>query len=1404
MKMKKILSGVLAAAMTVTAVTVTSWTLSAADDDIPKTSSEINAPEGKETVIAAFKLTDDKGNNAKKEYTSKWEDGAYISLSDTAAYMDETDVYVKVSTTNVGTAGDNNDPLETIVTWSGYETWAPLMQFICQDSSTPFKILFVPTKESTSESAVAYAPISAFSLTNWGGIGGTIQSGNFSKVTLESVELVRVEEEVFDDDPGTETLFKDKDVTWNRQCQGGYWDGDKSLDLSSISFENLGDFVQNGEIIAEWESVKVTKADDNTDITENCQFTIKINCNDTDGKPCYDGIGAYGAKGLTYKTLKLDSKSIVNYAEGKADYTDVAFTYGAEPAGDYSAEKGDKIKVTITGLTIKATTKKDIPATAIKLSSAEESLYVDETVTLKATVTPSGATNKDKMKWQSDKEEVATVDQNGVVTAKGVGNATITVTITSEVTASCEITVSARPVSSVTLTPTTLPLKKGETATLTATVLPTNATDKTVTWTIDGDNKVATIKGNADGTCEVTAVGKGEATITATAGGKTATCAVTVTVPAESVTLDQTTLPLFTGKSATLTATVTPDDTTDTVEWSSGDPTVATIEEKADGTCEVTAVGAGTAVITATAGEAEAAKCTVTVKDPAKEIILDDISIVIGEEQDITYTTDPAKATLSNIEYATGDPTVFTVTDGKVKGVGAGSATLTMTATNEVGTKLEKTCTVTVSAEAIAATAITLLPDTAIELEVEGTKILTATLTPADSTDKITWTSSDETVASVDKTTGATVTVTALKEGTATITAAANETVKATCTVTVTAKTIVVESVTLTPTAATVEEGKTVELTATVNPDNAADKTVTWTTSDPAVATVENGVVTAVKEGTATITATAGTKSATCKITVTKKVIAIESVTLDKETATVEEGETVELTATVMPSDATDKTVTWSSSDDKIATVENGKVTAVKAGEATITATAGGKSAECKITVTAKKADDPKPDDPKPDDPKPDDPKPDDPKPDEDNINISFVDEPYELKVVDATSWSGGEYTKAAQVNIELQISGITYGTTTFGEIKNKTITLNNIVYKSCGIEGVKASDIEVCIYMLHGKDAWEWVGSEAGSMEDTTITWDLSTLAAARAVIPDSSPIQAIGYQINIKGSDVEAIEAMEVGETVKVNGNSGDNESDALWEGSAAQGTAWAWNPAEVAAAKFTAKDAAAGDKITIKFTIDNDASYHQLKIMDGTADHNVLTSIEVNEWGVVEVNEETFSFVLNEADAETLKADGMTVIGYDVTIKLITLEKAATPAPDETTSEEPTPAPSVPEGSFTVPTTSGSSSGDNTAETTTAAPAPAESEQAAPSSTEEDTSTNTTSPLATKDGGDDVQPTESGTPVPDGGNGDAGSEDSADVGNAGAGNAGDKNAATGVTLALIPMIAAAAGVVISKKRK
>ncbi len=206
--------------------------------------------------------------------------------------------------------------------------------------------------------------------------------------------------------------------------------------------------------------------------------------------------------------------------------------------------------------------------------------------------------------------------------------------------------------------------------------------------------------------------------------------------------------------------------------------------------------------------------------------------------------------------------------------------------------------------QAVKVTGISVNP-TSLSLVEGETGSLTATVSPSDADDKtVIWDSSDKSVASVEN-----GKVTALKAGSANITVkSVDGGFTASCSVSVSAKTVDVASISLSKEELTLKEGDSETITATVKPDDATDKTVTWTSSDPSVATVDGGKIEAVKEGTATVTAKAGDKTATCKVTVDKKVIAVESVGLDKTEVELNEGDSVTLTATVKPDDATDRT----------------------------------------------------------------------------------------------------------------------------------------------------------------------------------------------------------------------------------------------------------------------------------------------------------------------------------------------------------------------------------------------------------------------------------------------------------------------------------------------------------------
>ena len=205
------------------------------------------------------------------------------------------------------------------------------------------------------------------------------------------------------------------------------------------------------------------------------------------------------------------------------------------------------------------------------------------------------------------------------------------------------------------------------------------------------------------------------------------------------------------------------------------------------------------------------------------------------------------------------------------------------------------------------------------------------------------WTSSNPNVATVDKNGK----ITGVGGGTTTITAKFGEkTISYQVTVT-----SPLTSISLNKSTMTVEKGKIGDLSVIYNPTDTTDsKTVTWSTSNPNIATVTNGKVTAVGTGTATITAKVGNKTAKCQVTVTSPLI---SISLNRNSLELEKGSSSTLNVSYNPSDTTDsKTVIWSTSNSKVATVTNGKVTAVAEGTATITAKVGSKTATCKVTVT--------------------------------------------------------------------------------------------------------------------------------------------------------------------------------------------------------------------------------------------------------------------------------------------------------------------------------------------------------------------------------------------------------------------------------------------------------------------
>ena len=426
-------------------------------------------------------------------------------------------------------------------------------------------------------------------------------------------------------------------------------------------------------------------------------------------------------------------------------------------------------------------------------------------------------------------------------------------------------------VESVSLNKSEMTLTEGESETLAATITPENAENKSITWSSNNE-AVATVDVNGN----VTAKSAGTAVITATStNGKSAGCTVTVEkkqIPVTEVRLSESTVGIVEGSTYKLTATVLPENTTDSknVSWSSSNSEVATVD--ANGT--VTAKRAGTAVITATSTNGKTAGCTVTVSKkeiPITEISLDKSSATLteGETTTLVATVLPENTTYSkSVSWSSSNSEVAAVdANGTVTAKRAGTAVITATSTNG------KTagCTVTVSRKEIPITEISLDKSSATLTEGETTT-LTATVLPENTTDSksVSWRSSNSEVATVD-TNG---TVTAKRAGTAVITATSTNGKTAGCTVTVSKKEIPITEISLDKSSATLTEGETTTLTATVLPENTTyGKSVKWSSSNVAVATVDlMGKVTAKSAGTAIITATSENgKTASCTVTVNKK-----------------------------------------------------------------------------------------------------------------------------------------------------------------------------------------------------------------------------------------------------------------------------------------------------------------------------------------------------------------------------------------------------------------------------------------------------------------------------------------------------------------------------------------------------
>lgn len=595
----------------------------------------------------------------------------------------------------------------------------------------------------------------------------------------------------------------------------------------------------------------------------------------------------------------------------------------------------------------------------IALATSAKSIVVGESLTLEVIFSPTDATDQ-SLRWSSSDDSIVTVSKSGEIKGIAPGQATITVVANDGgFKDNCTVTVKDREVHVTGLvwahtssTTDAVTISKSDHVTLEVSVLPSDATNKKVSWTSSNEKVII-----VDSTGKLTPVADGQASVVVTTeeGGFTAVCEVTVSENASGISLSETALTLKEYEQKVLVATVTPADATDkTVIWSSSDPTVAVVAYG-----NVTALKAGTCEITATHG-AYSAKCVVTVTCPVHGVDLNEHSATLKADGSfqLVASVHPDRASDKTLEWSSANPAVASVSaDGLVTGIGLGETEITVTSVDNPSAVAQ--CKVKVIA-----TEISVSPET-LDIYENGEPVQ-LTVTGADPKD-ITWTSRDKAIATVD----ANGKVSGLKAGTTEIYAVCKDGGSmAFCRVNVHTH---VQSIDVYHDGKLVEDDEivnvfiheNVEFEAVLQPkETILDKKVTWKSSDNKILLwlddEQRFLARSTGDATVTVTAADGGITASVKVHVGEHV---SSVSIEPES--ILEGfyvdEHVVIKAVVQPADAINKKVVWSSEDNSIVSVrDNGdgsaRLSALKHGSVYITAKSvdGGKEGKCKVVVTSK------------------------------------------------------------------------------------------------------------------------------------------------------------------------------------------------------------------------------------------------------------------------------------------------------------------------------------------------------------------------------------------------------------------------------------------------------------------
>ncbi|MDA3881917.1 MAG: Ig-like domain-containing protein [Bacteroidales bacterium] len=584
-----------------------------------------------------------------------------------------------------------------------------------------------------------------------------------------------------------------------------------------------------------------------------------------------------------------------------------------------------------------------IPASSFSLSESVASIFVYDELQLNGTILPDNTTNT-TISWSSSDSNIATVDENGKVTGISSGQTTITARTHNDKLAECIVTVKDIQPTHITLEIGLDSMNVNTTQTINVTFDPENTTAREIEWSTSNVN-LATVNDLG----QITALQPGTVIFTATTSNDISQEISIVVRPieTESISLNTTAVNIRISENQQLIASIYPENTTDkTITWTSADTSIATVNNSG----KILGKSIGTTGITATTANGKTATCNVTVRlntISVDEVIIsqDFIDMFPDASHQVSAEIVPDNATNKTIVWSSNKISVATVDqNGVITSVSPGTALVIATASNGIA----DTCTVTVMP--IYADSI-IISTQAITLSINESQEITAEIYPENATQKtIFWSVENTDIASVS-TNG---TLTGNNIGATELYAQTLNGSIDTCIVTIIEVSIPADSIHVSPTESNIDVDETITALVTFYPEATTNKTITWTSNDENIASVNQyAKITGVNTGTTIIRAkSANNKTAEIHITVNE--LFASSIELEASSLIFEPGQTHTIGATISPIKTTNKTITWTSENEEIARVnEFGLITAVSPGTTLITATTSNElTTSCEITVT--------------------------------------------------------------------------------------------------------------------------------------------------------------------------------------------------------------------------------------------------------------------------------------------------------------------------------------------------------------------------------------------------------------------------------------------------------------------